>query len=281
MEGERIRGSHLARAHPAFATIPADTNVAAAPLPGSRRLLTEADLHRLARRLLADGQRPARWEAPVCFEYTTTKLESSQLAAAMARRFPPPATIAVTSFTQFPVPPGDIEFPGQNARSIRPDKADGTTLIRGWVHYGERRRHPIWVRIRVSSHKLKPVAAEALAPGAKVAETQIRMVPAEGWLIADPPSAGDIVGLEPRRVLPAGTALHPALFRPPSDIRRGDTIRVTAMVGSAKVELETRAESSARRGERIVVKNHHSGQRFLARVEGPGRAIALGTGDGK
>ena len=60
---------------------------------------------------------------------------------------------------------------------------------------------------------------------------------------------------------------------PPPDIQRGEQVMVTVLSGAVRLKFEAQAESTARIGESVIVRNPENGRRFIARVEEKGKVL--------
>jgi flagella basal body P-ring formation protein FlgA len=63
-------------------------------------------------------------------------------------------------------------------------------------------------------------------------------------------------------------------LEPAKVVLRGETVRVEAVRGGARLELECVAEGSGAIGEIVQILNPVSQRRFPARVESKGRVVA-------
>jgi flagella basal body P-ring formation protein FlgA len=275
VNGDRLRAGDLAAADPIFAALPAETVVGYSPAPGVRRWFRGAELARLARR---HGLSPAS-SRDVCFEREMAPLDPARLAEAMKRSLAPGARVEIAEYSRHPAPRGEIEFPRPG---LSPKAASsGLALWRGFVRYGAGRRFTIWARVKVAVPARRVVAARALAPSKPIAAADLRIDSIEAF-----PSAGgfaesleDAVGRLPRRTIGAGEPVPLAALDSPRDVAAGDTLRIEANTGAARVELVARAESPGRRGDVILVRNTTNQRRFRARIEGPGRATPAGLAE--
>lgn len=152
-----ISAGDLARSVPAFASVPPETVIGAAPGPGARRVFGPAELARLARRFGISG---GAWQ-PACFELRTAVLSGRAVAeavqsAAGSRR------VRIVDWSRTPVPAGVLEF--------TPGKGE---LWGGRLRYGEHRTIPVWAKVlgAVDVAKGDMVAVEAVAGGARVSFT--------------------------------------------------------------------------------------------------------------
>ncbi|MCB1631480.1 MAG: flagellar basal body P-ring formation protein FlgA, partial [Pseudomonadales bacterium] len=86
---------------------------------------------------------------------------------------------------------------------------------------------------------------------------------------------GEAVGQKVRRTIPAGSVLLATLLEQPVLVRRGDRINVDTVPGTISVRISAEALGTARRGERVRVRNLQSGRVIDAIVTGDGSAQAL------
>ena len=57
----------------------------------------------------------------------------------------------------------------------------------------------------------------------------------------------------------------------PHDVEHGDTVHVMVAIGEARLEFEAVAQSAARVGEHVLIKNPENGKLFQALVEDKGK----------
>lgn len=263
----RIMGADLARADATLAFVPPGEFVAYAPLPGAVRTLAAQDIAKLAARY---GKSAGSF-ASLCFVYETRLLAADEIGPPI-RRLLAAEHLEVVDHTRFPVPAGEVEW---GAAAVR--GADGTLLVRGVVRYGERRTVPLWARVKAKWRERRVLARSAIDPGTviRASDVEVQEVLVDwrggGWC-ADPAAA---VGRVCRRRIEAGQALASAWLDRPREVERGQIVVVEARFGGARLALRSRAESSGRQGERIVLVNEESGRRFAARITGPGKAEAV------
>jgi flagella basal body P-ring formation protein FlgA len=87
----------------------------------------------------------------------------------------------------------------------------------------------------------------------------------------------DALGRVSRKTIPAGALISPELLEVPLDIARGETVHVVAASGAARISFDAVAQSSGRKGDRIVLLNPESHKSFRAVVDGP---LCAHTGTG-
>jgi flagella basal body P-ring formation protein FlgA len=85
--------------------------------------------------------------------------------------------------------------------------------------------------------------------------------------------ARGVVGRVARRPIRAGQEIVAQALEEAREIRAGDTVRVFAVVGNARVTLDAVATSGGRKGDTIVLKNPSTNTIFRAVVDGRDRAV--------
>ena len=55
------------------------------------------------------------------------------------------------------------------------------------------------------------------------------------------------------------------------EVQRGEKVQVTVWSGAVLLSFEAQAESTARIGETVILRNPENGRRFVARVEEKGK----------
>jgi flagella basal body P-ring formation protein FlgA len=262
---DHVLAGDLAAAFPQWAAVPAETPLALAPAPGVQRVFRVLELRRLAERW---GLSPAP-DREICVTRPVAVLAAGQMLAAMQREIPA-AHIELLDFSRQPAPEGALVFP---VSGLRQGPAGG--YWSGYVTYGGNRRFTLWARVKVTVAAVRVVAAQDLKPGMALDAAQLRVetrkdVPAAGFAIAVEEVAGKVL----RRSVAAGTALRAEWLAPAKVVLRGETVRVEAVRGAARLELECVAEGSGAIGEIIPMRNPVSQRHFPARVESKGRVVA-------
>jgi len=277
VEGERIRAADLARLRPLFSALDAGLELGYAPAPGLRRVLTSAELGRLARR---HGLIDASVEA-VCVERASEPLSRAQLVEAMRRSLGEEARIEVVDWDRRPAPRGVLEFP-LSGLSGPPSRPEGAVVWRGRIRTASGRTAPVWARLRVGVTRRLLVAKRDIAAGQPVEAGDIeeRVMEVFPRVVAKPVGAEEALGAVPRRRIRAGEVLTAAALKLAPEVRRGDRVEVAVEGTGARLRLEALAETSGRRGDAVLVRNPATGRRFQATVEGPGRLAVYLEGKG-
>jgi flagella basal body P-ring formation protein FlgA len=265
--GDRITARDLAQSAQAFSTLPADTDVGYAPVPGARRFYHAAELRRLAMRY----NLPAESANEICVERVMEPLARERVIDAMRQALGnSEAGIEIVELSRYPVPRGDIEF----TRSGLPPGGATPALWRGFVRYGNQRRFAIWARVKVTVRSTRIVATQNLPAGRRIEAAQVRAEPAETFPSNQPAlSLDQVLGLVPRRSIAAGAALTKNLLDTPKEVERGAVVAVEVHSGGARLALEGRAQNSGRRGDAIPIRNLATGKSFSARVAGKDQVV--------
>jgi len=260
----QILARDLAPAWEALHSLPPDTPIAPAPMPGTARVFRPLELRQLAARWHL-GQVPLY---QLCMARPVKMLDRQRLLGAM-RRARPAAVIEILDFSREPAPDGPIEFPRSGLR-----REAGAALWTGWVAYAGDRRFHVWARVLITESVQRVVAAADLPPGRPVAASQVSAVTRQEFPTAEPyaPSVADVVGMWPLRPIAAGTALRTDQLTKPKVVAVGDKVELEVRNGGAFVRLETAALGAGSVGEIIAVRNPSSRQLLRVRVVAPGKA---------
>jgi flagella basal body P-ring formation protein FlgA len=278
VNGDRIVGSDMTRALPALHSIPPETYIAPAPLPGGTRIFSETELESLGARF---GIRLTGLLPDICFRVPTAPIRREEVLAAMRRAILlPEARIELADVSADPAPPGTIQFPLQGL--ARPASPDSPSLWQGEVVAGSR-HFRIWARAIVTVPLTRLVAVEDLKPGLTIQPDQVRVELMEGFPVAaktSTPTVVTVTGMTPLRSIPAGSELRLDNLVRPLDVVRGDLVHVEVRIGKARLSFNGRAEGAGRMGQLIAVRNPESNRVFQARVEGKDSVLVDTQGSG-
>lgn len=270
VESDRFLAADLARVAPAFGRLTPEEPLGYAPAPGARRILSAAELARLAARYGLAVQ-----PQEVCLERAVRTLSpESVLAALRAALGRQDARIELVDFSRQPVPRGELEFPRSGLGA--PVAGDNAAVLwRGRLRYDGARTLPVWARVRITAPGRRLVALENLAPGKPVAAAQLRVEEAEWFPLAEAPLTAieQAAGKLPRRWIRAGSLLYARMLDPPREVERGEEVSVEVASGAAQLRFTARAESAGRAGDVILVRSAVNGRRLAARVAGPGKVV--------
>ena len=259
---DRILARDLVPAWPALESLPPDTEIGLAPVPGVPRVFGPLELRRVAARFhIAPVP-----QADICFARQTAPLDPAAMLSAMQRELPG-ARIEILDLSRAPAPEGTLDFPRSG---LRP--APGGGFWSGSVRYAGNRRFVVWARVKVLEVSKRVVAREGLKAGTTLDPSllieETREVPPDTGFAA---AIDEVAGKALRRPVAAGEAIRAVWLEAPKLVVRGDTVQVQVQRGGARLELEGRAEASGSAGETIPVLNPLTHRRFRARVEGKGR----------
>ena len=266
---DRILAGDLAAGFPEWAAVPAETPLGLAPAPGVQRIFRVLELRRMAERWSLS---PVP-DHEICVTRPVAVLTTARLLAAMqsaVQKEMPAAHIELFDFSRQAAPEGELVFP---VSGLRQGPTGG--YWSGYITYGGSHRFTLWARVKVMVAIARVVAAEDLKPGVALDSAQFRVetreeVPAGGLVSAVEEVAGKVL----RRPVARGTVLRAEWLEPAKVVLRGETVRVEAVRGGARLELECVAEGSGAIGETIPILNPVSQRRFPARVESKGRVVA-------
>ena len=276
VNGGRILGRDLASADPRFAGLPATLTIGYGPNPGAQRVFAAAELDRIAR---ANGLHLANVN-DICFEFPLRAVSLAEATLAMRRSLPADATLELLETASFGVPAGELEFPAAALEPPNP-AAGGSRIWRGFVRYAETRRAPFWARIVATVSYSAVVAVRDLEPDTPIAEDALRLETFTGPVKSELPVSriSDVKGRIVRARLRAGSVISLAILSYPPAVRRGDEVRVEVRSGYARLHFNAVAESPARKGEMVDLRNPLSGKTFRARMESDMTAtVILGAG---
>ncbi len=271
--GDRILGRDLALAAPAFAALPANLTVAYAPAPATKRVFAQAELARIARANNIKGAIPEE----VCFEIPMHEIEDTDVLSSMRRSLTADAELSLVELPRTAVPVGRMEFP---LTGLEP-AVKGTRIWRGFVTYGETLRMKIWARVEVGRRVEAVVAISDLALNVPIDAAHLRVETVSAPIGQDQHVAqhlDQVLGRIPKKAVSAGSTIPLAILDIPPTVRRGDAVKVEVRSGPARIQIDAVAETAARTGEIVQLRNPSSGKTFRARLEGGSKAVIVVTG---
>jgi flagella basal body P-ring formation protein FlgA len=274
---DRILARDLAADVPEFASLPADTVLGHAPIPGAVRMIRVPELERLANRYNLQIANPRE----ICLERTVAALTTDKLLTAM--RLHPEmaqARIELLEHSRYPVPAGEIVFPSEGLASNAQPNADAPVTWKGYIRYAQDRRFAIWGRVKIRLDQQRLVAVADLRPGQPIEAGQVRF---ENFAGAPARKQGietldQVVGRLPRRIIRAGSPILPGSIEDPPEVQRGEMVHVEVRSGATRLMLIGRAEAAGRRGESISIRNLESGRTFSARIADKGKVMVTDRG---
>jgi flagella basal body P-ring formation protein FlgA len=277
VDADRITAGDLARAVPAFSALAAQTPLAYAPAPGSKRVMGRGELNRLGAR---HGLAVSATEE-VCLVRKARRLDrQAVLEALRASLGRPEASIELAEWSAFPVPAGRLEFPRSGLRP--PPAADPSrgVLWHGSIRTSEGRSYPVWARVKITVPCTRLVAVERLPAGRPIRAEQLAEQRFESCLLEEDlsMSAEEAAGKIPKRTIRQGAAVSRSWLEPAPEVERGQTVQVEASYGGVRLTTTARAESSGRTGQQVRVKNLDNGRLYRATVTGKSTVAAIQGG---
>jgi flagella basal body P-ring formation protein FlgA len=265
IENDRIIGRDLAAVNPVFATLDPNLEVARAPIPGATRTFRADEIARLARLNTITLIPPV---IGFCFERATETLTIEKLVPALRLALGmDDAQIQILEFSRAGVPMGTLAFSksGLSAAGI----------WRGHVTYDESRTVPIWVKVRITVQRTWVEASEPIASGKLINPSQLVGKTGPRFPFGPAPIASIELAAARKslRAIRAGEPIFASMLTAPHDIERGDNVHVAVSSGGALLEFDAVAQSSARIGESVMVKNPETNRHFQARVETKGKVV--------
>jgi len=250
----------LAPAIPEFASLPADTPLALAPVPGVVRTFRVPDL----RSIFTKFAIAAEPKSEICVTRPVAVLTPERLLASMQKLFPE-ARIEIADFSRQPAPEGEVEFALTGLHYSEP-----LSLWTGSIRYAGNLHFSIWARAKIRQTVTRVVAVSELKPGQAIEAAQLRADTRDAFpqLNVYATRVEDVAGKCARVAIRAGADIPTALLEPPKEVWRGDTVRVIVESGGAQLELEAVAETSGAAGQTVLVRNPLSQKQFRAVVEG-------------
>jgi flagella basal body P-ring formation protein FlgA len=270
--GSRILGSDLARADPHFSPLPATLAVGFTPAPGTKRVFTGLELQRLARGNGMSVDNPP----DICFELQMRHVTEKDAAAAMRMSLPADASLKILELASFDVPMGPLEFPVTGLQPPAP--ADhGAQLWRGRVKYAGNRETAFWARVELTVTFTAVIAAKDLARDVPISVGSVRIETRTGPINReiDATRMDEVQGRIPGRALKAGSTIPLNALADAPAVRRGDSVSVEVWSGPALLRFEAIAESTARSGDLVELRNPASGKTFRARLDAGPKALVI------
>jgi flagella basal body P-ring formation protein FlgA len=272
--GNRILGRDLAAADPHLSALPATLAVGFVPVPGTKRVYATLELQRLAR---ANGI-PVTAFGGICFELPMLRLTGEDATAAMRQSLPTEALLKIVELAKLDVPAGRLEFPIEGLEPPVPS-SHGVQLWRGHVTYAETRHASVWARVEVTVQYQAVVAVRDLPQDNPIGAGALRMESRTGTLEREKPATRieDALGRIPRRALKAGSLIPLSILADAPAVRKGDPVTVEVQSGLAHLRFEAIAESAARDGDMVELRNPFNGKTFKVRLDPGAKALIVIT----
>ena len=275
--GTKITARDLALADPRYASLPPDLTIGYPPTPGTQRVFAAAELSRIAS---ANDLRLTAPTAEVCFEIALRQVSRDEAISAMRRSLPANADVNIMELAALGIPSGDLEFP-VTGLDPAPPGSEGVQLWHGFVRYAGTRRAPFWARVLVTITYNAVFAVRDIQPGVPIDAGDLRIGTVRGPFRNEAPvlQIEDIKGRMVRSPVKADSLMALTLLSDPPAVRRGDSVRVEVRSGLARLHFDAVAESAARAGDIVELRNPLSGKVFRARLESGSKAtLILGAG---
>jgi flagella basal body P-ring formation protein FlgA len=269
--GDRIRAGDIASSVPEFSNRPPDTEIAISPLPGAVRQLRAVELSRVLGSPVAGG---------VCVVRRTRTLTVDEIVAAMRGSISDPnVRFSIVDFSHSAVPLGVVEFPLSGLTQGTNPSSPTPVIWRGRVRYDAGRTAAVWARVTVSTTSQVLVARRQIRAGEALTPADVEEKTID-YPSLMPPQAINLEMLansETSRDTPRGVIIERSMLRARAAVRKGDTIRVAVKSPGAELRFDTTAASTARVGDRVLVRNPLNGRLVSAIVRGDCQAaIELG-----
>jgi len=274
ISSDQISGADLARALPAFSSIPKDAVVSFSPVPGGRRIFMFPELQGVAKKYAISAPENSK----ACFEWPLEPLTEDKVRAAIrATLQAPEARVEVLAMGKAQGPVGKLVFPLSGLSASTSVDPSTPVTWRGEVQYHSSHKFAVWVRVRVAATMTRVVATELILPGRAVTAKQVRLETYDDFPLRNDiaRSLDEVIGRVPRRAIRAELPVFRTDLMEPYQVQRGEIVQVTAISGGTELSMEAVAQSSGRQGDTISLKNERSGKTFLARIEGKDRALVV------
>lgn len=263
-----IRMRDLAALAPVFDRIDPETVVAYAPLPGVVRILQAAQLARIATRQgIVSGD-----FADACFARAMHELGEQELVEALYDALGiPGAKVQLVDFSRYPAPVGDLVFPRSGLGFSR---SEAPQLWKGYVVYGSSHHFPVWAKIRLHARLNRVIATDNLITGKPVRADQVRIEPLDGVpdTLAPAQTLEQVVGQILLRPVRRGMTISLDDLSTAISIHRGARVDVDLDSPVLRLRFEATAESDARLGEKVRLRNLQTSNTFMAEVSGQNQA---------
>ena len=273
VSSDRILAGDISAALPFLQGLDPQTPIGFSPRPGVQRILSARELTLIARK---NGVHSGDIAVPsICVERVVRPISLEEMKAALLSAIgAKDVELELLEFSKEPLPPGQLEFRPSGLGRPLADNPAISVIWRGSLHYDRLSSAPVWAKVKVSVGCAFLAAAEDIPAGTVITAAQVKEIAGRQFpfLISPIQSPQAVVGKIAHRTIPAGQRFEPGALDEPTEISRGDTVRVVVVDGSAMLSLDAIAQSSGKKGESILLHNPASGKSFRAIVEERGRA---------
>lgn len=159
--------------------------------------------------------------------------------------------------------PLDVSFSGDPWKTTQPSLLVSCEGDRPWRMF-------LPVSVTITGNAM--VAARTLSRGERLTDSALRTdsVVVNSIRRGAITSEDQLIGMEMRRGVNAGTVFTPDLLLTPAAIERGDHVIISARSGNFSVNSRGKALASGGIGEQVLVENLSSSRTVRARVTAPG-----------
>ena len=214
---------------------------------------------------------------PVCVERHASTLSEAEVRAALTTALEKAGykeyRLEILDFPHSPLPKGELAFPLTGLAGT-PGTERGM-FWKGRLRTGSTQSISICVRVEVQVPVLQLCATHDIAAGTVLKSGDFSVVmrnlsPASAPRLGAPLS---IEGMQTRRPLKSGELISPNMLTKPAEVQRGERILVSVSAGRASIGVEAIADTTARKGQQVLLTNRSSGRKFKATVTGRSRAV--------
>ncbi len=264
VEGDRILAQDLTLAEPRLTIADGEQALAYSPEPGATRVFWPAELARIALRSGSEGQTTF---SAICFERKTRLLQDTEILDAIRVWAPNEAKIELLDRSQQAVPVGPLVIPKPAEGASR---TATSTLLRGYVLYGNARRYPVWVRAHIHVDQIVITVKADIPAGAEVLPEQVSLERRESGIggLELASRIDQVAGQISLKHLRPGDAIALSSVQKPRQVNPGSMVNVEVRDGATRLVLKGLAVSGGRTGDVISIRNLSSGKAFRALVNG-------------
>ncbi len=273
VEDEKILASHLADRIVAMKQIKEDTVFGFTPKYGVRRVIPGFEIAAFARKYGV----AIPVEKEICVIRSSRKLTEEEIMQSLFNVVREIAgtedvEIKLLDYSRQELPYGEIKFLKSNWNRIEREDA---VFWRGVIPTHPSSNVPFWVKARITVLRDVVSAVRDLDAGSYITPDTFSVRKSMLGLMSTFPASGahEVVGRISMRKISAGDMIFMRNLRSPQEVFTGEVVEVSIRKGMLHLQLEAKAESSGRRGERIILRNPVSGKRFEARVTGVRQAM--------
>ncbi len=278
VSSDRILARDLRDAWPPLQGVDPDTVLSFAPRPGVQRILSATELILFARKHGLDPT--GAGIAGICVERAVRPISGEEMSAALLSAVGgTDVELELVEFSREPLPPGQLDFRTTNLARSAGENLEVPLIWRGFLRFDRQNSAAVWAKVKVSVGGVRLVAAKDIPANTVIEAAHVKEVHGRHspFLPVSLTSPEEIIGKIARRNIPAGQNFIAGALQEPVEISPCDTVHVMVVDGSATLSLDTVAQSSGKKGERIWVHNPSTGKNFRAVVEEKGKAAVRST----